>query len=153
MSDQETNHADFDHTGLTGVGGTALSFSDWTPAVTADGTNPTIATRTGRYAVSGSLGIFEFNIPFTTGDNAGSGNWILSLPSGWTVTRAVAIPCIVYDSGTYYYMGMGWIDAGGTTIARFTHNGTGANGRVAHNAPMTWANGDRLFGGGVVELT
>lgn len=134
------------------AGGASVTFSDWTPTVTADVTNPTIASRTGRYATLGKLGIFSYLISFATGDNAGSGNWIVSLPAGWTANARAAIPSHVYDSGTRYYMGMGWIDSGGTTIARIVHSETGSNGRVAHNAPMTWADGDALFGTGVLEL-
>lgn len=131
------------------------AWTSYTPAVTATTTNPVIASRLGYYKeLDATTLALMVNINFVTGDTAGSGNWLIGLPGGYTAEGGFdqILQGRIHDSGTRYYLMSGFISDGGSTIG-MVHSESGSNGQVTHTAPMTWANGDQLWLSGIIQTT
>lgn len=129
--------------------GTTFTASGYTPALTADTTDPTLgtgSTASGRYLRLGDLVTVQLLIQFgTSGAAAGNGVYEISVPVN-----------IASDVSTVVSVGAGYIrdDTAGkwlpvsahrfsaSTVHMVFDNGSGA--RVAYNNPWTWAASDRL---------
>lgn len=143
---------------ITGTG-TSWAWQSWTPTLTGASTNPTLGTNSvaeGRYTQIGKTVICQIDIKFgTSGTNAGSGNYYISLPvaaktaiSGYQVmpigflraydasagNGAVFFPEVETSTTAQlvYYQGIG---------------GTAPASGVAHNAPWAWSTSDVVCAG------
>lgn len=58
----------------------------YTPVLTSTGTNPSLGTgvATGQYQVTGKSMTVQFFVPFSTTGSVGTGNYLVSLPPGFT---------------------------------------------------------------------
>jgi hypothetical protein len=153
------DHADIDHTGLTGVGTSPGAWTTYTPTLTAATTNPTLGSSvvSGRYkALDSKTYLIQIMYVVTTGGayNAGSGSYTFSLPAGLT-SGAVgqALAGFVDDTSANKYTLSGYIPAGSTTVTRSYHSlDSSGSGILAHNSPVTWATGDRVVLTGTIEV-
>ena len=127
--------------------------ASWTPALTSDGTSPTMgsgATNVGRYTQLNHLAQVTFDIAFGSSMAAGTGNYRVSLPVN-----------VDPGSESYQILGHGMIyDAslddpwhvmfvalpGAPTVARIAYENLGTNDWVTASAPITWAQNDRIVG-------
>lgn len=122
--------------------------TNYTPALTASTTNPTLgsgSTAAGRYMRIGNLVIAWGVIIFgTSGVNAGSGNYRISLP----VTASINLgsmrigQIIINDSSTSanFTVGSAIILDGEETY--FYMQRTGASTFVSNSSPITWSTSD-----------
>lgn len=125
----------------------------FTPALTATTSNPTLGSGSiayGRYKVQAS-GLVEGQgqISFgSSGTAAGSGNYLVSLPSAAKAPQSPQTSVIV---------GSGWLyDSSGdtsepfilrystSTTALLIYSGSASTG-AAHNAPWAWAANDAIY--------
>lgn len=87
------------------AGASALTWSNYTPALTAVSVNPSLgsgATVYGRYAQSGSFVVAQAVFVVGTGPSAGSGAYEVSLP----VAASAAYPNLaIIGSGLYFSAG------------------------------------------------
>lgn len=130
------------------------AYSDYTPALTASGSNPTMgsgASATGRYVQIGKLVHFYANVAFgSSGAAAGSGDYRISLPvnaaaasntivgSGWLFDAAgVGVRTFVVEIGAAGYVHMR-LDSSGTAL-------------ISATSPMTPGNGDTYRVAGTYE--
>jgi hypothetical protein len=134
-------------TSLQGRSGT------YTPALTAATTNPTLgsgSTQNGYYTALGDLLVVAwFDIRFgTSGVNAGSGNYSISLPFEAHANHGTSfIPSGVvslFDNSTAANrtQAVPLPVAGDTTATMFADNGSA----VSNSNPFTWAASDRIRG-------
>lgn len=125
------------------------SFGDWTPALTASTTNPTLGTGSsvrGRYYQVGkhvtAKGVIAFG---TSGTNAGSGTYYISLPvaAEWTATPKI------FSRGTGHLFDS---SSGAERVVRIIANDGStcklliADGSTytTHAAPWAWAVNDQI---------
>jgi hypothetical protein len=146
-------------TGPLAAGGALGTWTDYTPTWTASTTNPTLGstTITGRFKLLDSkTGLVNINIAITTGGawNAGSGNYIFSLPAGWTAhaTRIQVGSCHVLDSGTAHFSGTCKVVGGSTQISETVIGDASGNRLLANTVPVTWATGDQINLSILVEI-
>lgn len=126
------------------------TYADWTPTLTATTTNPTLGSgseATGRYTTVGNMVHATARIGFgTSGVNAGSGTYIVSLPTAMRTPVA----------NEYGIIGTGMIyDSSGTTsrhVVVLRYNDTSviiradgaATNSVSNSSPWTWAASDSI---------
>lgn len=136
-------------------------WTNYTPVLTASSSNPVLgsSTLTGRYKlIDANTLAFSISLLITTGGawDPGSGEWRFSLPSGMTgANREQIVAGTVLDSGTRRWSAGGHLAAGLDYV--FVPFGVvsetvGGVGSVQHNVPATWATGDRIVIGGIVEI-
>lgn len=148
---------------------TAQSFEDlvsawasYTPAWTASTTNPTLGNGTlvGRYKQIGKTVHFTLKLTVGSTTTVGSGLYSWSLPvaaSGSLVDTQC--PAYFFDTSAaataQHYLGMGLIQAGGTTVVRTrVVGGNVANvsiDNLAHNYPFAPATSDQVVISGTYE--
>lgn len=138
-------------------------FSSWTaytPVLTASTTNPTLgtgSTASGYYSQFGKFVFYRFYIAFgTSGVNAGSGTYRISLPVNASTAGGAGPTTIgsmfIFDSSTSNaYTGMMGNVANQTYISDIYYAQGGALAALAHNAPWTWAASDQIRGSLVYE--
>lgn len=127
------------------------TYTDWTPALTAASTNPTLgsgSTAAGRYAQTGDLvhavGCITFG---TSGTNAGSGNYRVSLPVNMRAPvnndGNVVGYAYLLDSSTsnVRFAILRYVSASTVAVA---YDSSTSWLSVAHNAPWAWAASDRI---------
>lgn len=99
-------------------------------------------TITGTYRKTGKRVDFHITLGFGSTSNAGSGNFFLfGLPSTAVNTTMGAIVSRILDSGTQFYIGVGYLNS--TTTVAIVITGTTGSG-IGAGTPMTWANGDTV---------
>ena len=132
-------------------GASAATWTSWTPALTAATTNPTLGTGSsiaGRYCQIGKLVIASFTIQFgTSGTNAGSGEYRLSLPVAADTTNLTAGPPMGHAGG-YNPKGIYSAMRVSSTTVRFWIGSTGAylSSTTSGGGADTWGNGSQLWG-------
>ncbi len=127
--------------------------ASWTPALTSDGTSPTMgsgATNVGRYTQLNHLAQVTFDIAFGSSMAAGTGTYRVSLPVN-----------VDPGSESYQILGHGMIyDAslddpwhvmfvalpGAPTVARIAYENLGTHDWVTGSGPIVWAQDDRIVG-------
>lgn len=141
-----------------GVEWQGSAWTDYTPVLTANTTNPTLgsSTLTGRYKLLDSKTLsFFWVLTITTGGawNPGSGQWEFSLPAGMTsAARRQLVIAHALDSGTTHFTCSASIGISATKVTEI-YVADGTNPRIlTNNAPVTWATGDMVEGGGIIEI-
>jgi len=134
------------------------AWADYTPALTAVTTNPTLgsSTITGRWrSLGGKTIIVYIALSITTGGawNAGSGEWKFSLPSVTAGGVIMIGTAQVLDAGVGYFSGTCQIAAGGTVIWPVVMSDDTGNRIMANAKPITWATGDRVYLMCIIETT
>lgn len=137
--------------------GTTWVWTDFTPALTAATTNPTVGNGTwkGRYTITGKTVRAIYYIGWGSTSTAGSGLWYLGLPVPistaspfWdAATHAINIGSVrVRDSGTTSYTGNALFNVGNpaNNVTMEVLNATLNAGQITNNNPITWANGDSI---------
>lgn len=134
-----------------GSGGGFAAYTGYTPALTAVTTNPTLgtgSTATGRYTQDNKTVHAQFNLTFgTSGTNAGSGGYRISLPVTAAAGPDVFGHGYIYDSSTGLAIPCVFTRVT-TTTAQIAY---GAGGFVAHGTPFAWAASDQIQGDLVYE--
>lgn len=136
----------------------ATAWTDYTPALTAVTTNPTLgsSTITGRFKkIDTNTGVFIINFSVTTGGawNAGSGEWKFSLPAGWTGNSfRQHVSAHILDNGTTHYSATGEIGTSGTVVWPILVADATGSKVLAATVPITWATGDQVDIQGIIEL-
>lgn len=136
----------------------ATSWAAYTPTWTAVTTNPTLGSTTiaGRWKMlETNTMVFFINVAITTGGawNAGSGEWQFSLPSGKTAPAfRQTVAGMILDNGTKRYVITGLIEASDTKIIVMAVSDASNPFTVGASAPVTWATGDKLDIGGIIEI-
>ena len=150
------DHATVDHTGVTGGIG---AWTDYTPSLTGSVSNPTLgsSTLTGRYALIGDNAVaIHINFQVTTGGawNAGSGNWVFSIPAGMTSVAGFYQLCNLHvlDNGTAHYSGVAKISGGQSAFAESIVSDASGSRILSNSVPVTWATGDQVNINGIIEI-
>jgi hypothetical protein len=129
------------------VGLISPGWTTYTPALTATTTNPTLgsgSTATGRYTVRGDTVEAECYLAFGSGMNAGSGNYLVSLPV--TANYFASYQKVGYGfafdvSANVSSVFVAQINNTDTTKAMLVYHG----GDVMKNtAPFAWAQSDQI---------
>jgi hypothetical protein len=128
---------------------TMMTFSTFTPspALTAGTTNPTLGTGsvvTGRYMQMGKLVLGFIYIQFgTSGTNAGSGNYMITLPvTSATPSQVQSIGHgRITTAGTQKFAQL-CLNATNTTFIRYEGGGTT---NASNTSPGAWTANDLLF--------
>lgn len=132
------------------------TWTTYSPTWTSDGSAPTLSngTLTGRYKqLDSKTYAIQINFVFGSLSSAGTGNYSFSLPAGLTSGALVQVLAgVVLDSGTRYYLGAGYIAAGGTTVTWIVNSESGGAGRTGQTTPMTFATGDEINLSGIIEV-
>ena len=132
------------------------AWTNYTPALTADTTNPTLGNGSlvGRYKAFDAH-TYAISISFTFGStsNAGNGIWSFSLPPGVTaVARSQTLSCEINDANVTHWAAVAVVNAGATKVTHIVP-GDGAAPRVVTNTiPMTWQAGDTIHINGIIEV-
>jgi hypothetical protein len=131
-----------DGTGLASALNAVAVWQNWTPALTAITTDPTLGTgssATGRYIRFGDVVLAETRIVFgTSGVAAGNGEYRVSLPVNAATASAQIGSGLIYDSSVATYRRVAALrGALNATVAQLV-----ADSVVAHNNPWTWAASD-----------
>jgi hypothetical protein len=130
--------------------GSGMTYTGYTPALTAATTNPTLgsgSSAAGRYTQNGKLVHAYGAVTFgTSGTNAGSGNYAISLPV--TMRTPVTLDGNVLGHGYVYDSSGGivrhvWFSYLTTTTASIRT--TDGSADVTHAAPWAWAASDALI--------
>lgn len=131
-----------------GAGSGGATWTDYTPALTASTSNPTLGTAsvtTGHYAESGTLVHVQVYIKFgTAGVNAGSGDYFVSLPVTAAALLVANFPVGVWwilDAGTKNTHGIVYLADTTKVGMRFTDTGSAG---VDHGMPQAFAANDDL---------
>jgi hypothetical protein len=121
------------------------AWETWTPTLTASTTNPTLGTGSsaaGRYGRVNKEVYGNAQISFgTSGTNAGSGFYYVSLPVTAQASGVVIGTYQAYDASTGT-VDVGMILADTTSRAAFYRNGVGGNGVIGSTIPWAWAASD-----------
>lgn len=131
------------------------SWTSYTPVLTAATTNPTLGSGSvvsGRYTRIGKLVAYRFYIAFgTSGVNAGSGSYRISLPVSSTTTGGAGVltmgSLFVYDSSTTNaYTGLMGNTSNATYLSDIYYAQGGALAALSNSTPWTWAASDQIRG-------
>ena len=120
------------------------AWATYTPSWTASTTNPTNVTVVGAYMQVGKTVKFRASGTAAASFTAGSGAYAVAIPAAATSSANQIVPGRVLDSSTgFYYRGVGYIAASGSTITR-SHfvDGAASNAGFSATVPMTWAVSD-----------
>ena len=122
------------------------AWETWTPALTASTTNPTLgtgSTAAGRYGRINKTVFGNCRIFFgTSGANAGSGFYFVSLPVTAQGTGVVAGSGYVYDASTGLVRHVSIAIDSTSRVALYLENQT--NYAVSSTNPWTWAASDQI---------
>ena len=122
------------------------AWETWTPALTASTTNPTLgtgSTATGRYGRINKTVFGNCRIFFgTSGTNAGSGFYFVSLPVTAQGVGVVAGSGYVYDASTGLVRHVSIAIDSTSRVALYLENQT--NYAVSSTNPWTWAASDQI---------
>jgi hypothetical protein len=135
--------------GPFGATGGLGAWTDYTPALTADTTNPTLgsSTLTGRYKqLDAKTYLVKCVLTVTTGGawNAGSGQWRFSLPAGLTASSFSVGSVALLDNGVRRYAGSAIVESGNTYIGPCVIADAGSDATLRHNIPVVPATGDKV---------
>lgn len=141
----------------TGDGSTMMSAADtdqsWTPVLQGGTTNPTGYTSTGRYRTeSGEWAVISFEFVMPSNANAGTGQYIVPLPSGVTLRYVHELyPLQLRDvSANDSYTIFGMVDTGGAQLRLMalpdTALATGINRIMTVSVPVAIGVGDKISG-------
>ena len=86
-------------------------------------TNPNksaTATESAYYMQIGKLLIISWQFSYTTGGSAGSGTYLYSIPTGFTINTAIALPLSATINNYPYSMGMGMINIQNAIVTTIT---------------------------------
>lgn len=123
------------------------TFGAFVPALTASVTNPTLGSGSvaaGRYAEVGDLVIAQIRIAFgTSGTNAGSGSYFVSVPVTAQAATFIRGFGFVFDSSATSRRNVTAAQNDGDTVFLWYSDPTTDN-TVAHNAPWAWAASDEI---------
>lgn len=113
----------------------------YTPSWSSTGTQPVIGNGTiyGRYRRIGSLGHLNGVLTAGTTTTFGTGEWRLSLPSGWaarTLTEGYQIGHILMTCAGNTYSGNCWSSSASTVLRMVTNAAIPAS--VTATVPGTW---------------
>lgn len=127
--------------------------ASWTPALTSDGTSPTMgsgATNVGRYTQLNHLAQVTFDIAFGSSMAAGTGTYRVSLPvnvdPGVEDYMAVGHGMIYDDSADEPWPVGFFMIPGAPTLVRIGYTAIGGNDWATASGPITWAQDDRIVG-------
>ena len=143
---------------ITGTG-TSWAWQSWTPTLTGASTNPTLGTNSvaeGRYTQIGKTVICQINIKFgTSGTNAGSGNYYISLPvaakTALSEYKSMPIGFLRAQDASTANGAVFFPEVETSTTAQLVYyqgiGGTGQASGVTHNAPWAWSTSDLVCAG------
>lgn len=122
----------------------------YTPTLTASTTNPTLGTGSaavGSYVKFGKTVIGQVSIIFgTSGANAGSGTYYISLPINRISTNENAIGSVVMRDASASYIGVsGTLQGLGSDAGKALIVFGSSTFGVSNTAPWTWAASDQIF--------
>ena len=122
------------------------AWETWTPALTASTTNPTLGTgssATGRYGRINKTVYGNCRIIFgSSGTNAGSGFYFVSLPITAQASSVVAGSGYVYDASTGLVRHVSIALDSTTRVSLYLENAT--NYAVSSTNPWAWAASDQI---------
>lgn len=122
------------------------AWETWTPALTASTTNPTLgtgSTTTGRYGRINKTVFGNCRIIFgTSGVNAGSGFYFVSLPVTAQASGVMSGYGYIFDSSTGLVRHTAVVLDSTTRVSLYLENAT--NYAVAATNPWTWAASDQI---------
>lgn len=133
--------------------GTPLgAWTTFTPTWTTTGTAPAIGngTLTGRYKALDSK-TYIIVVRFVAGSTTtyGTGTWEFALPAGLTANGVHTLDGYIEDTGTDNKLCSGVIFSGATKIGQVVPE---AGNVVNNTTPQTWANGDKMYLDGIIEV-
>lgn len=127
--------------------------ASWTPALTSDGTSPTMgtgATNVGRVTQVNHLVQATFDIAFGSSMAAGTGTYRVSLPvnvdpgseSYQIVGRGMVYDASLDDPWQVTFVTL----PGAPTVARIAYMSGSTHDWATASGPITWAHADRIVG-------
>ena len=131
------------------------AWTSYTPVLTAATTNPTLgtgSTQSGYYSQIGKFVFYRFYIAFgTSGTNAGSGSYRISLPVNAATTGGAGPTTLgslfIFDSSTSNaYTGLMGNVSNATYLSDIYYAQGAALAAVSHNTPFAWAASDQIRG-------
>ena len=148
------DHADIDHTGLTGVGTSPGAWTTYTPTIGASTTPPTIGNGvlTGRYkAIDSKTYVVIIYWEFGSTSNQGSGSYDFLLPNSVTSgpVDQVMSGHFLDASVPANYLLVGLVTASQTKVLRTYVEGVDA---IGSGVPVNWATGDKLHLTGIIQV-
>lgn len=124
------------------------TWGDWTPALTASTTNPTLGSGSsvaGRYCQIGKLVEGWGRVTFgSSGTNAGSGQYLINYPvTPANASQIVFGTAIIYDaSPATFHLGIVYTNSD-TSSMRIAYQGTALI--ATHASPIAWTSNDAIY--------
>ena len=136
---------------MNGIG----EWTSYTPVLTATTTNPTLgigSSSVGNYARVQDYIVYRFSVSFgTSGTNAGSGNYKISLPVtanqfGAYFTQVAGQTCFFdLSTGLFYFMNA-WLESTTNLTLLYQNGANGTALNVSSTAPVVPTVGDTMSG-------
>lgn len=125
------------------LGVPVVSFnSTWTGTGLTYTGNPAV----GQYSRVGKMITFYILVTLTNVTNFGTGNYSITLPTGFPSQMHAVIPGGLHDTSTNNHLNLlGDLAPASTTIELYYPTSNGVNDRFDHNSPITLATNDYFY--------